>query len=297
VLVYQATQPSASNAYLPVDLLTLILLIKTRRRHSRVMAAMAGIAAGVTCLFRAEALLLIFLFAGWLAYSVRKQRRAASPGAKMAKGLALAFLLPAVAVPGLWVARNSLVLHTFTPDITTTGGFNLWIGNHAGASGSQKQYPAPTGQLETSLSQLRPGPSYEARRDSLFMSAALTYIRGHPAATLARDAKKLGMTLTLDVYDSRSRNVIYVGGWAILLVLGVWGWSRRVGDSSERLLLLVFLLYALAVPTVFFTLARYKLSVEIVFLLFSGCALAHCEDRVRAALVSRRQVNASVDIN
>jgi 4-amino-4-deoxy-L-arabinose transferase-like glycosyltransferase len=100
--------------------------------------------------------------------------------------------------------------------------------------------------------------------------------------------KKLGMTLTLDLYDHRSRNVLYLGSWVVLVVLGLLGIARRLGEHTDRLLLLIFLVYGLAVPTVFFTLARYKLSVEIIFLLFSGCALVGIEERVRSAMTARR---------
>lgn len=157
------------------------------------------------------------------------------------------------------------------------------------SGGSQKQYTPPTGSLERDLNQVPATANYEDERDAKFMSAALHCIEHNPGPTITRDLKKLGMTLTLDVYDHRSRNVLYVGSWLILLVLGILGASRRRGEFAERVLLLVFLVYALAVPTIFFTLARYKLSVEITLLLFAGCGLSDIEQRVRSALAKRRE--------
>ena len=234
VLLYQATQSSASNAYLPVDLLTLYLLARTVRRPSRALGAWAGVGLGITCLFRAEALLLIPLFAIWLGWAAWRRLDSTPRRACTTTAMVVLFLVPAIGIPGLWMVRNSVVLHHVTPDITTTGGFNLWIGNHAGATGSQKQYPAPTGSLERELNSVPATSDYEAVRDSKYMSAAVTYIEHHPGTTAARDLKKLGMTLTLDVYDHRSRNVLYVGSWLVLVILGVWGFLRRQGARRSR---------------------------------------------------------------
>jgi 4-amino-4-deoxy-L-arabinose transferase-like glycosyltransferase len=288
VLLYQATQPSASNAYLPVDLATLYLIVRSRRDASRGFAAAAGLGIGVACLFRAEALVLVPAFAAWLGWSVWRGVVRQAPRVKPVAIVLVAFLVPAVGVPGTWLLRNSLVFGQFTPTITTTGGFNLWIGNHAGATGSQKQFAPPSGSLEHELNRLPGSAKYEDQRDAKFLSATLHYIGHHPGATVVRDLKKLGMTLTLDVYDHRSRNVLYVGSWLVLLALGLAGMWRKPGEYVERALLYGFLAYALAVPTLFFTLARYKLSVELVLLLFAGVGLAGVEHRVRSSLAQAR---------
>jgi 4-amino-4-deoxy-L-arabinose transferase-like glycosyltransferase len=279
VLLYQATQSSASNAYVFLDLLTLYLLVLARRSASLLTAGAAGVAVGAVCLFRAEAVLLIPIFAAWLGWSV--WRNHAGPSARRRFVMVVAtFLVAAVVLPAAWTLRNSVVLGQPTASITTSAGFNLWVGNREGASGSQKKSSPPTGKLLQELNRLPATSNYESRRDSLFMSAAVHDMSHHVGATLARDAKKLGMTLTIDVYDHRARNVIYVGSWAILLLLGIGGALRRPGEFDDRILLALFILYALAVPTLFFTLARYRLGVEMPLLLFAGPALCAVEASV-----------------
>lgn len=268
VLIYQATQPSASNLYLPIDLVALIAAIRLARRPSPAAATLAGGAIGLVCLFRAEAVIWIPLILVWLLVVLgrRMGRRALRPAA--------IFLLAAVVLPGAWMVRNSVVLHAVTPSVTTTSGFNLWVGNHPGASGSQKKFTPEPPALQAKIDRLVPGPSYEVRRDALYRTAAENDLTTRPSSAAALDAKKLLMTLTFDFYDSRARNPAYLGSWIVLLALGLVGLVRRRGRVEDRALLYGYLVLALAVPTVFFALARYKLGVEAPLLLFAGEAVA-----------------------
>src|SRR5262245_28108799 len=73
-MVYAATQVSAANVYLPVEMATLALLLATAgaagpgawRRW-----ALAGLAVGAVCLLRSEAVLFIPLAAAWLVSAAR----------------------------------------------------------------------------------------------------------------------------------------------------------------------------------------------------------------------------------
>jgi hypothetical protein len=276
--VYQATQASASNAYLAVEvwLLALCAALATRVSIGRLLAA--GVLAGLLGLLRAEAGLLLVALAVWLtcfagAGQLRFRRRLA---------VGAAFLSVALLLPGGWLVRNSMLFDRPVVTITTTGGFNLWIGNHPGATGSQKEFTQP-GSLAVRISAIPPSTNYELDRDAIFGKAAKEEMLANPVGTMLRDGKKLLMMLGVDPYDDRSRNPVYVVGYGMLVALGVGGavtWWRDNGGTkrdarrAHAMLLGGWVVLSLAVPTVFFALARYRLPLELVLVVTSAILLA-----------------------
>lgn len=266
-LVFAATQASAVNLYLPLQLLAVLCLVEAAVRTGVRAAATAGLALGALCLFRSEAVVLVPAAALWLLLTRRGLRRG---GALAAAGLLVAV---AVAVPSAWIARNSTVFDRPVLTLTTSGGFNLWIGNHEGASGSQKWYETPP-ETEAAVRAVPVTPAYEVDLDRLYLGEAVRSAGDDPGATLARGAVKLGMMLGADPYDQRSFHPLYLGSWAALLALGVAGVVAVRGRRPVRRLLLGLLAVSLVVPVVFFALARHRLGVEVVLVVFAGAAVA-----------------------
>lgn len=270
--MYMATQVSASNLYIPVQLAVLVLLLAAARRANGLLWAVAGLTVGALCLLRAETVVLIPVLALWL-------RWASKPVAGSRRYVLLGFfLLTAILPPGVWIMRNSTVFGQSTYTVATTGGYNLWRGNHVGASGSQEgSFDVPP-ELATRLEALPPTVDYELRVDGLFRKASIESMRSDPLGTVIRDVKKLALLLSVDVYDHRSLNPIYLLSWFLLLVVGTLGlvawWRRRKHDRPTCWLVAGFLTVSIMVPTVFFVLARFKLPIEILLLIFAGGWLA-----------------------
>lgn len=186
----------------------------------------------------------------------------------------------AVLLPGAWLVRNTSVLGSPTPTITTTGGYNLWIGNHEGASGSQKRFTIPR-DLRADIEEIRErdgGDDFELRVDSVFRAAAVESITSDPVGTAVRDVKKLGLLLAIDVYDPRNLNPLYLGPYAVVAICGIVGmcrwWRRRPEGDNVRWLVAGYLAYSVAVPALFFALARYRLPVEAMLIIFGAGWLA-----------------------
>jgi 4-amino-4-deoxy-L-arabinose transferase-like glycosyltransferase len=271
--VYVATQVSAANFYIPVQLAVLVTLLVAQRRASWTPWLAAGVALGSLTLLRAEALPAIVLAGGWLAWSGHQS----SPPGRRGRLLA-GFLLVAAALPGGWLVRNSLVFGEPTASIATSGGWNLWIGNHPGASGSQKDFEVPA-ELRAELGSLPPTDDYELRADALLRREAIDNIVADPLGTVALDLKKLALLVGADVYDRRSLNPIYLAAWAVVAVLGWlglrrWWRAREADERPTRVLVAGFLAINVAIPVVFFALARYKLPIEVMALVFAGNSLA-----------------------
>jgi hypothetical protein len=191
--------------------------------------------------------------------------------------LAAVFLAVAALPPATWLARNSVALDAPVLTITTTGGSNFWIGNHHGASGSAKDFTIPS-RIEDEILALDAGDDFEVRVDALYRREALDAIMDDPLGTVVRDAKKAVMLVVADVHDRRNLNPIYLLPYAALLVIGVAGflrwWRDRPRGDPARRLLAGYLVVAVCVPVVFFVLARYRLPIEALLLVFAGAWLA-----------------------
>lgn len=274
-LVFAASQASAVNLYLPVQLLAVLCLVEAAVRTGLRASVTAGLALGALCLFRSEAVVLVPAAALWLLLTRRRLRRGRAPVA--------AVVLVAVAVvgPSAWIARNTVVFDRPVATITTSGGFNLWIGNHDGATGSQKRYATPP-ETAAAVRAVPVTPAYEVDVDRVYLGEALGSAADDPVGTLARGGVKLAMMLGADPYDPRSLHPLYLGSWALLLALGAAGLLTVRRRRPVRALLLGLLAVSLVVPVVFFALARHRLGVEVVLVLLAGAALARAAARLGA---------------
>jgi 4-amino-4-deoxy-L-arabinose transferase-like glycosyltransferase len=276
-LVYGATQVSAANLYVPLETVTLLALLAAAAAGTGAWRPWiaAALALGLLCLVRAEAVLLIPLAALWLAWAA-----AGTPWRRVRAGLALGFVAVAAVLPAAWLVRNTAVLGEPTTTIATSGGVNLWIGNHPGASGSQKSFAIPRA-LRTEIAHLPADDRFELRQEAVFRREALDDMTRHPVATAGRDLRKLALLLGADVYDHRSLNPAYLAAWAGLAAIGTAGlvawWRDR--DRPTRVLIGGFLAVNVAIPVVFFALARYRLPIEVMLLTFTGAWLAERAER------------------
>lgn len=272
-LVYSATQVSASNLYLPLEVVLLAMLLLAVKKLTMTRAILLGFGLGVLTLLRAEAVALIPLLAVWL------WRYAPASEVKKNGLRALAMTLVAAILPLGWMVNSSLRLTAPVTSISTTAGFNLWIGNHEGASGSQKQVflegeGLPEAQrLEEAIAKLPPTKDHELVRDDLYMAEALQYMKSQPVETLTRDLKKLGLVIVGDLYDPRS-GPLTIGLNLLVLGAGLWG---ALGVRLRReawVLLWGYALTSVAVCFVFFTLERYTIPLKLVLLAFLAMRLA-----------------------
>lgn len=103
-----------------------------------------------------------------------------------------------------------------------------------------------------------------------------------PLAVVTRDLRKAGLLLGADVYDSRNLNPLYLGPYLALVVVGTAGavgwWQRRPPGDPVRWLVAGYAGFAVAVPVVFFALARYRLPLEALLLIFAAGAVARLAD-------------------
>jgi tetratricopeptide (TPR) repeat protein len=257
---------------------------------------LAGLLLGGLALTRENALALVPIVLAWLWVAFRETpgRQRLRWAACFAGGLAMV-LLPVG-------ARNAVVGGEF--HLTTAQlGPNLYIGNHAGATGRYVALRAGRGSAEverTDATELaeealgrRLGPAEVSR---FWTERALAWIASDPAAWMRLTVRKwLLVWNAVEVTDTEDQltygdhssllaaltALFHFGVLCPLAALGVWAtWGDR-----RRLWVLYAIALALALSvTLFFVVARYRYPLVPVLALFAAAGLV----RGRAMVQGRR---------
>lgn len=253
-----------------------------------------GLALGVLCLLRENALLLAPVLALWLVLSGNGRRLGPRllPAAALAVGLAVA-LAP--------VSLRNLAIGGGLTLTTAQAGPNFFIGNHDGATGSYQ--PLRAGRSD---------PRFE-RRDAVeiaeralgrklapaevsgyWFGRAFAFLRQQPLAWLALEARKAWMVThrheladAEDFYLFREGSALLtglsvLGNLGVLLPLAAAGVAltwRRWRELAPLYLTAATLLLSVAV---FFVFGRYRLPAVPALALLAAAGLREAWLRVRA---------------
>jgi 4-amino-4-deoxy-L-arabinose transferase-like glycosyltransferase len=191
-----------------------------------------GAYSGLAALVNPALLPALLAVLGWAAWQTRKMSRY-SP---------LLGLLVGSLVFAPWPLRNARVLGAFIP-LRSTVGFELWMGNHAGATGflDESQFP---------IFSHWEYDQYAAKGEVAYMrdksALAKEYIRAHPAEFL-----RLTMVRIIRFWTgtgTKEGSVIFALHAVLTTVLGamgLWWLFRRQRSSLAVLFLLPLMLFPL----------------------------------------------------
>jgi 4-amino-4-deoxy-L-arabinose transferase-like glycosyltransferase len=152
------------------------LALRCEQKPSRSLWALMGVYCGLASLVNPALLLALLALLGWAAWQTRKSSYYAPLLALLVLGMIYA----------PWPIRNARVLGAFIP-LRSTVGFELWVGNHSGATGflDESQFP---------IFNQREYDQYVSKKEVRYMSdksaLATTYICAHPAAFLRLSAMR-----------------------------------------------------------------------------------------------------------
>lgn len=275
------------KASVDLFLVTLLLALCGQflvRRHWAWLAG-AGVALGALTLNRENARLLVPIIAGWILLAFRSSpvgRRLTWAGAFVLAGAL-------VVVPvGL---RNRAIGGEFLIS-TSQLGPNLYIGNHAGASGSYD--PLLPGRANASVE--RTDATWLAERaagrtltpgevSDYWVGQALAFLRDHPLDWLALVGRKLLLTINADeISDSESIEAYALGSrilrslrwldFGMLLAVGILGACvTRERWPAIGLIAASAVAFALSVA-IFFVFDRYRYPLVPFVLVFAGAGIA-----------------------
>jgi 4-amino-4-deoxy-L-arabinose transferase-like glycosyltransferase len=214
------------------------------------------------------------------------------PAALVAAGIALA-MSPVM-------ARNLVVSGEWSL-VSSHGGLNLYIGNHAGATGFYREVPGIRPTIEGQREDMRQVASASLGRQvtdgeasSYFTGLAKTWIRQHPADAAALFARKLFYVFHAQhvalphsypfyAYDTPSALRFFpVGPW-LLIPLGLCGLLLLTRDRDLLIWAAFISGYAVGIA-VFFVAERYRLPLLIALTIPAGALL----ERVWRALTTAR---------
>lgn len=307
--VLQAVVLVSEHLFLPLLLLLLMALaIAWDRPKAWRLAALAGAATGALALVRPIGYLLGLLWIG-RALARRRQWRLV-----LAELVAVLAVQHAVMLP--WAIRNHVTLGTFS-FLSSAGGVDLLIGNNPRATGGWMPWQSVLQEMAPAARE--PGLGCFAV-DGLARTAALCWMREHPAAALRLYARKLGQILRREDYllsfaitgtnlwpPLHGASALPAGhpaialapaiqrglDWAYRLVAALAAFGciaaaarvlrRRPGASGAVLLLPVAAAYFPLVAAAFLSSSRFRWPAEEILLVMAACALTSLASGLRSA--------------
>lgn len=294
--------------------LLLWLLSRAVREPTASALALVGVTCGLLTLTRENALVLAVPIALWIVLPGRGcvRRRATLIAAY---GLGVAALLAPVAARNAWVGGEFVVT-------TSQLGPNLYIGNHAGATGVYRPLSPGRGSARferrdaTRLAERNTGRRLTPSEVSRYWTERATnFARTQPGDWLALMVRKLALLVNAtEVPDTEDQYVFerwsaplrwtgpvsHFGVWIPLALFGVFASSGRWRELA--------LLYALpgtyaASVIAFYVMARYRLPLVPFLLLFGALGLCDAlriwrsTGRVKLAMVAVGVAIATIACN
>lgn len=277
-----------------LNLLLLVSIFWALRGKSWCLWIVPGLLLGLSALGRANVLFFLpFLILGiFLLGNDRRGRGVRGVPAMLAVFLGLLVVITPVTVRNL-VVGHDLVL------ITSNLGLNFFVGNNPDAPG---YYEKPKGldfSVDLSGSKIAmvlTGRELKPSEVSRFwLQRALNFVKARPGAFLRLTLVKFW--LFWNAYEipqaedfnffKRFASVLRwpLLGFFVLGPLGLLGMSLSLRQWREAYFLLTFVLSLMAVTVLFFVLARYRLQVCPVLMVFAAYALVWLWGRLRAKKV------------
>jgi hypothetical protein len=234
------------------------LALHYERRPGGILWAVMGAYGGLAGLVNPALLPALLAMLGWAAWQTRKRFRSAP-----LLGLSVLLLIYAP-----WPIRNARVLGAFIP-LRSTVGFELWMGNRAGA----------TGYLDESLFPLfnrREYDQYVAQGEAAYMrdksAQAKAYIRSHPAEFLRLSTLRF---IRFWTGTGNSDGSVFFPLHAVLTttlgMMGIWRLFQRHRASLAALFLLPLMLFPLPYYVTHAEF-RYRLVVDPLLTILAGYA-------------------------
>jgi hypothetical protein len=235
------------------------LALHCERSPSGPLWALMGAYSGLAALVNPSLLPALLTLMGWVAWQTRK-----TPWYFPVALLALSMVFAP------WPIRNARVLHAFIP-LRSTVGFELWVGNRAGASGflDESQFP---------IFNRWEYDQYVAKGEVAYMrdksTLAKAYIRAHPDEFLHLSAVRFIRFWTGT--GSKDGSIFYAIHAVLTASLGFMGIWRLVRERRLGLAVL-FLLPLMVFPLPYYITHaefRYRLVVDPLLAILAAYAVS-----------------------
>ncbi len=213
-------------------LCSLRFIERLRDKNGVMQAALPwGIVAGVLGYFRAESPAFVVLTIAFIGYRERDQFR------KFKLSIVVA-LVAMVCLLAPWTIRNYQVFHKLIPG-SSSGSFNLWRGNHPGATGSSwDEHGQAIWTTDSMWHLILPNgiveKDIEARYSAFNAKASYEWIEANPVDAFVLAWKKAVLLWGIDWYSAAARTAAYVLIYLPTLGLLMYGCVRLRKSRSLR---------------------------------------------------------------
>ena len=239
------------------------LALRCQRAPDTRLWALTGGYCGMAALVNPALLPALLMMMGWAAWR--------QPKALCCLPVAL-LVLTTIYAP--WPIRNARVLHAFIP-LRSTVGLELWMGNHAGASGFLDESRFPIfNRWEYDQYAEKGEVAYMRERSAL----AKAYIRSHPSAFLRLSAVRFFRFWTGT--GNKDGSVIFSLHAVLTTSLGFTGIWRLTRQGRLRVAML-FLLPLMVFPLPYYITHaefRYRLVIDPLLTILAAYALTSARD-------------------
>jgi 4-amino-4-deoxy-L-arabinose transferase-like glycosyltransferase len=240
------------------------LALRCEQKPTRLLWALMGAYCGLAALVNPALLMALLALLGWAAWQTRKSSYY-SP---------LLALVVFVLIYAPWPIRNARVLGAFIP-LRSTVGFELWVGNRAGATGFLDESEFPL------FNQWEYG-QYVGKGEVAYMrdksALARTYIRAHPVEFLKRSGLRFIRFWTgTGNKDGSLIFALHAVLTTTLAGLGIW----RLCRAGRIRLALLFSLPLLFFPFPYYITHaefRYRLVIDPLLTILGAYALTGPRD-------------------
>lgn len=275
-----------------LNLLLLIVLLRTQGRPRPLAWLLAGVLLGLSAIARPDVLLFAPLLAAWVLWLHWGRWRRALGYAAL---LTLGCLLPIapVTVRNIVVGRDAVLIASY-------GGVNFYIGNNPDSDGMSaivKGDPPewwPCYEAQVARAERAEGrPLRPSEVSAWYSRQAWAWVASDPAAALAHCLRKLSyfwsrweVSNNQDIYFATEHYTpvvhwLPVGFW-LVGPLGFLGLLLSLRRARELLPLWGMLLCYLVSVTAFFVTARFRIPAAVALIVLAAAALVWLAQRVRA---------------
>ncbi len=272
-IAFGPTKMVSEPLLIPLIIFILVLYLKAKNSLYTGNAGKCffrlGCLLGLAALVKASAFFILISFGLGIIISNGVKRPVFKPLLLMAIGFCI--------VISPWSIRNTIVFNKFVP-MRTMYGFNLWRGNHPGATGTPRINP--TTPVEAALDSEykeyieKNHPLTELGIDAFYRDEAIKFIKANPGEFVRLTLKRALYFFTFDPTHPLTRNIVYIAGHLFLLWFGFWGAlimkKNRMFDNIFILIPLVSLLFYMPVVI----LPRYRLFLTLMLMLLSTIPIA-----------------------
>jgi 4-amino-4-deoxy-L-arabinose transferase-like glycosyltransferase len=255
-----------SNEFHPISIFIFIYVLYVfmyhkiiNRSYSNFDLILLSICSGLLLLIRTDILVIVILFNIYLIRFIKLNKIAL---------VWLAFII----IVSPWLIRNYITFDKIV--LSSKFGLNLWKGQGEEASGYAYKFNGDrvrNRNIESIKHDLELTNDLELRIDKLYLDATIKYLKKNPTSPIKLLPEKLFGFWVYDTYHPKANNIIYKISYLILLFLFMIGLIRICFNfKKEYFLLLIPIIFGTVLISVFFTLPRYRMSID-QFVIIIAC--------------------------